>query len=171
MAQGQAKRAKFKQLKESTRTMRLELEATEQKLEDLEEEIQRLDQAEKILCAEVQEAEDPQGVSAASEEESSTPKGTADTQKTGPTAGDLDTLIGQLQAALESAGGSPARRPARGRRTTRVPPWNIREIGSRTLEQGCETRGSHAHVWVDVSHRCHVHAARLVGSRVPVFGV
>ena len=61
MAQGQAKRAKFKFLKESTRTMRLELEAAEQKLEDLEEEIQRLDQEEKILCAEVQEAEDPQG--------------------------------------------------------------------------------------------------------------
>ena len=54
MAQGQAKKVKFRQLKESTRSLRAELEAAEQRLEELEEEIARLDQEEKILCAEVQ---------------------------------------------------------------------------------------------------------------------
>ena len=113
MAQGQAKRAKIKALKESTRAMRLEFEAAEQKLEDLEEDIQRLDQEEKILCSEVHEAEEPQGEESDAEEEPKHPKGDMGTphpkgepentrQQAGP--GDFQVLVQQLHSLVQGMG-------------------------------------------------------------------
>ena len=107
MAQGQAKRAKLKALKETTRSMRLDLEAAEQKIEDLEEEVQRLDQEEKILCSEVQEAEEPPEEETEPEEDAKHPKGDQGPghPKGSPEAGPDQNTTAEFQQLLQQLHG------------------------------------------------------------------
>ena len=84
--------------------MRLELEAAEQKLEDLEEEIIRLDQEEQILCAEVQESTDPPSQEGDEGEDPEPSPAPGDTPMETSAPGDFKGLLQQLQAMLQRAG-------------------------------------------------------------------
>ena len=95
--------------------MRLELEAAEQRLDELEEDIIRLDQEEKILCAEVQEAEDPPTqLDSETEETGPTPNPSPEaTPGTPQGPGDCSGLIQQLQALIQEAA-QPRKKPRSG---------------------------------------------------------